>query len=148
MLMSGWARLCLWTAAISKSILPPDDIWILSPGRMILTGENWKTQKKHASVPLCPPEISHSLTPAWICASAVRDWLLADVYTSEVGTTLGPIGGFGWNFVGGDGFQYCLYYILFNPAVSTNPKLWTLKLLREAQLLTCLVDLDEIFVWK
>jgi hypothetical protein len=31
---------------------------------------------------------------------------MEDLYTSEVVETFEPIGGFGWNFVGGDGIEY------------------------------------------
>jgi hypothetical protein len=46
---------------------------------------------------------------------------------------------------GGDGIEYYLDYILFNPVASTIPKWQTFKLLRWALLLNRLVDLDEIF---
>jgi hypothetical protein len=45
---------------------------------------------------------------------------------------------------GGDGIEYYLDYILFNPAASTITKWWIFKLLGWAQLLNRLVDLDEI----
>jgi hypothetical protein len=46
-----------------------------------------------------------------------------------VGVTFEPIGGFGWNFVWGDGIEYYLDYMLFNPVASTIPKWWTFKFL-------------------
>jgi hypothetical protein len=45
---------------------------------------------------------------------------------------------------GGDGIEYYLDYILFNPIASTIPKWLTFKLLRWVLLLNRLVDLDEI----
>jgi hypothetical protein len=45
---------------------------------------------------------------------------------------------------GGDGIEYYLDYIPFNPVASTIPKWRTFKLLRWVQLLNRLVDLDEI----
>jgi hypothetical protein len=47
-------------------------------------------------------------------------------------------------FYGGDGIEYYLYYILFNPVVSTTPKLRKFKFLRWVLLLNRLLDLDEI----
>jgi hypothetical protein len=45
---------------------------------------------------------------------------------------------------GGDGIEYYLDYIIFNPVASTIPKWRTFKLLRRVQLLNRFVDLDEI----
>jgi hypothetical protein len=45
---------------------------------------------------------------------------------------------------GGDGIEYYLDYLLFNPVASTIPKWRTFKLLRRVLLLNRLVDLDEI----
>jgi hypothetical protein len=45
---------------------------------------------------------------------------------------------------GGDGIEYYLDYILFNPVASTIPKWRTFKILRWVLLLNRLVDLDEI----
>jgi hypothetical protein len=45
---------------------------------------------------------------------------------------------------GGDGIEYYLDYILFNPVASAIPKWRTLKLLRWVLLLNRLVDLDAI----
>jgi hypothetical protein len=45
---------------------------------------------------------------------------------------------------GGDGNEYYLDYILFNPVASTIPKWQTFKLLRRVHLLKRLVDLHEI----
>jgi hypothetical protein len=47
-------------------------------------------------------------------------------------------------FYGGDGIEYYLDYILFNPVASTIPKWRTFKILRWVLLLNRLVDLDEI----
>jgi hypothetical protein len=48
------------------------------------------------------------------------------------------------NFCMGDGIEYYLDYILFNPEASTIPKRRTFKLLRWVQSMNRLVDLDEI----
>jgi hypothetical protein len=45
---------------------------------------------------------------------------------------------------GGDGIEYYLDYVLFNPVAPTIPKWRTFKLLRWVQLLNRLVDLGEI----
>jgi hypothetical protein len=45
---------------------------------------------------------------------------------------------------GGDGIEYYLDYIIFNPVASTVPKWRTCKVLRWLLLLKGLVDLDEI----
>jgi hypothetical protein len=45
---------------------------------------------------------------------------------------------------GGDGIEYYLDYVLFNPVVSTVPNWRMFKLLRWVLLLNRLVDLDEI----
>jgi hypothetical protein len=68
----------------------------------------------------------------------------ADVWTSEVGPTLGRIGGFGWNLVWRDGIEYYLDYVLFNLVASAIPQWQTFKLLRWVLLLNRLADLDEI----
>jgi hypothetical protein len=48
------------------------------------------------------------------------------------------------NLYGGDGIEYYLDHILFNPAALTIPKWRTFKLVRWVLLLNRLVDLDEI----
>jgi hypothetical protein len=45
---------------------------------------------------------------------------------------------------GGDGIEYYLDHILFNPVALTIPKWRAFKLLRWVQILNRLVDLDEI----
>jgi hypothetical protein len=61
-----------------------------------------------------------------------------------VGATFEPTGGFRLNFVEGDGIEYCLHYVLFNPVALTIPKWRTFKLLRWVLLMNRLVDLDEM----
>jgi hypothetical protein len=57
---------CLWTAATDRCIVhPPYDIWVCSLGRMILTRENWRTQRK------THPRATLSTTnPTWTDPSA------------------------------------------------------------------------------
>jgi hypothetical protein len=47
-------------------------------------------------------------------------------------------------FLWGDGIEYYLNYLLFNPIASTIPKWRTFKLLSWVLLLNRLMDLDEI----
>jgi hypothetical protein len=54
-------RLCLWTAATKgRIVLSPDDIWVWSPGGMILTGETRKTRRK-----TCPSATLSTTNPTW-----------------------------------------------------------------------------------
>jgi hypothetical protein len=61
-----------------------------------------------------------------------------------VGATFDPIVDLNEILYGGDGIEYYLDSILFNPVASTITKWQTFKLLRWVQLLNRFVDLDEI----
>jgi hypothetical protein len=61
-----------------------------------------------------------------------------------VSVTSELIGGFGWNFYGGDNVADDIDTILLNLLASTIPKWRTFNLLKWEQLLNLLMDLDYI----